>query len=615
MNPSVRRKIEDWAAAGALSGEAEASLTRWLADPAYAPFTPDILALVEAERLDELEDCFRARIEFGTGGIRGRMGPGPNRINTRTIGEAAQGLAAYVLKAGGADSARRGVVIAYDTRRNSDVFARETACILAASGITVHLFDGYRATPELSFAVRDLHAAAGVMISASHNPPADNGFKAYWSDGGQVVPPHDRNIIAEVRRITRIDRMAYDEAVRRGLIRTVKPAVDARYLDVLADLSLSEARGVRVVYTPLHGVGMRSVALALERLGYRDVHAVEAQAVPDGNFPTVDRGVANPEDPKAMTLAIRKAADVGADLVLASDPDADRIGCALPHPEKGWQAAPEELALNGNQIGVVLCRYILERRKALGRLPAAGLVCKTAVTTDLTSLIARSFGMETVDDLLVGFKYIGAVIERLPADAVFLFGTEESHGYLADPRLRDKEAATGVLLVECAATLKARGKTIRDYLDDIHRAYGYFREIQKSVSREGASGHREIETIMRRLREDPPGAIGGHPVVEVIDRQTGQAKNLKTGAIRAVEGDRGNILIFTFTGAGHTRVTARPSGTEPKIKYYVSAASVDTLPMASDDLKRTRQAVDRMAEEIIAGILAASDAALAAPAV
>ena len=607
MPPSLHKKIDGWTASAALSSEAAANLSRWLTEPAYAEFEAELTVLIETSNLDELEDAFRTQIEFGTGGIRGKMGAGPNRINARTIGETAQGLAQYILKAGGADGPERGVAIARDTRINSDLFARETACILAGNGVRAHLFDSCRATPELSFAIRELNAVAGVVVSASHNPPSDNGFKAYWSDGGQVVPPHDKGIIAEVRSITAIRRVDYEQARQQGLIQTVDATIDARYSQLLGDLTLSDARDVRVVYTPLHGVGMTSVGVAFKQLGYTDVHLVEAQVVQDGTFPTVARGVANPEDPGAMALAINLAVEVEADIVLASDPDADRIGCAVPHPDKGWHAAPSELAFNGNQIGAILAHYILSRKQAMGQLPPRGLVCKTAVTTDLTSVIARSFGVETVDNLLVGFKYIGAVIERMEPGTVFLFGTEESHGYLADARIRDKDAATGVLLAECAAVMKRQGRTLRDYLDDVYREYGYFREIQKAVSREGASGNREITAIMKGLREHPPKTIGGRSVYEVVDRQTGRAYNTQTGKTRAVEGDQGNILIFTFTDVGHTRVTARPSGTEPKIKYYVSASSVDHPQLASEELNTTRRAVDQLAEDIIQGIITVSN--------
>ena len=447
--------------------------------------------------------------------------------------------------------------------------------MLAANGVPVLIFDGYRSTPALSFAVRELGAAAGVVISASHNPPEDNGFKVYGPDGGQVVAPHDEGMTGEIRRVGEIRRIPFDEGIERGLIRTIDPQVDARYVTVLTDLSLDGARDVRVVYTPLHGVGMTSVAKALEQLGYRDVHYVDEQVAPDGAFPTLDGGIANPEKPSAFRLGIRKAAETEADLVLASDPDADRVGCALPLPDRGWEAAPEDLVLNGHQIGALLCHYILSRKQAEGTLPARGLFCKTAVTSDLAALIARSHGLEVVDDLPVGFKHVGAEIERMPAGTSFVFGTEESHGYLADARIRDKEAATGILLAEYAALVKRENRTLRDELDGIYRTYGYFREVQRSVALPGAEGARRIEGIMAALRAKPPRRIGGLTVCRMIDRLSGRAGDLRTGTAGPVAGERVNILVFTFSEAGHTRVIVRPSGTEPTIKYYVSSSTRD----------------------------------------
>jgi phosphoglucomutase len=599
--------IDRWSEEGHLSKAAAASLRLWLTDQSYAAFVPEILDSIRLEKKTDLEDQFRKTIEFGTGGIRGTMGPGPNRINVRTIGEAAQGLAQYVLNSGGPEAPERGVAIAYDTRHNSDMFARETASIMAGNGIRVHLFDAPRSTPQLSFAVRDLNAVAGVVISASHNPPSDNGFKAYWSDGGQVVPPHDGNIIAQVRTIETIHRLEFGEASGTGLIRIIDSSLDERYRAVLGRLTLADQRDVRLVYTPLHGVGMTSVAAALEVLGYTDLHIVSEQSVPDGSFPTVAGGVANPEDPGSFALAIRDAALLDADLALASDPDADRFGCAVPHPLNGWHAEPKALALTGNQIGAILCHYILDARKTRGLLPKRGLVCETVVTTDLVGVIARSFGLDVEDNLLIGFKYIGATIDAMPEDMRFVYGTEESHGYLADSDIRDKEAATGVLLVECAAVLKSQGKTLRDYLDEIYRKYGYFQQVQTSTYRKGAEGSREIAAIMDGLRGNPPRNIGGHDVVEVVDRQTGIATRLKTGETRNVDGDRGNLLIYTFTEPGHTRVAVRPSGTEPKIKYYISASILDNPEFQLADWESTKTAIDDLADEVVHGMLLAAD--------
>ncbi|MCY3555607.1 MAG: phospho-sugar mutase [Gemmatimonadetes bacterium] len=644
------QKINAWIGEGVLSRTAGEAIVCWLDDPACEAFVDEIRALVDDGDTDELEDAFGSAIAFGTGGMRGRMGPGPNRFNTLTVGRAAQGLARYVSRmrggseqtgdgpdcdepagdgpdgdepAGdGPDGKHRrdlgsgpegshnrtlgsrtgtGIVVAWDTRNNSETFAKETARVLAANGVPVLIFDGYRSTPALSFAVRELGAAAGVVISASHNPPEDNGYKVYGPDGGQVVSPHDEAITGEMRRVDEIRHIPFDEGIERGLIRTVDPLVDARYIAVLADLSLDQARDVRVVYTPLHGVGMTSVGAALEQLGYRDVHYVEEQVAPDGAFPTLEDGIANPERPSAFRLGIRKAAETGADLLLASDPDADRIGCALPLPDRGWEASEGDLVLNGHQIGALLCHYLLSRKQEAGALPPRGLFCKTAVTSDLAALIARSYGLEVVDDLPVGFKHVGAVIDRLPEGTSFVFGTEESHGYLADARIRDKEAATGILLAEFSARAKRENRTLRDELDGIYRTYGYFREVQRSVALPGAEGARRIEDIMAALRSAPPERIGGRAVCRVIDRLSGQVRDLRSGTTGSVAGEQVNILVFTFSEAGHTRVIVRPSGTEPTIKYYVSASSVDLggTRISTRDMDGSRHAIDCLAKSVL----------------
>ena len=606
----ILKNIELWVAAGELSGAAGKNAVLWLTDPVYAAAVADIQNLVLAGDVEELEDAFRIRIEFGTGGIRGAMGPGPNRINLRTVGEAAQGIAQYILKSG-TDTPHRGVVIAYDTRNNSEDFANEVAAVLAGNGIHARLFGTFRSSPQLSFTVRQTNAVAGVVISASHNPPTDNGIKVYWSDGGQVVPPHDRNIIAEVKSVRAIKKCDFSQAVEKGLVGNLGRTIDTLYLRELANLSLSPERNVRLVYTPLHGVGTTSISPVLHILGYADLHVVASQAQPDGNFPTVRNGIANPEDPHALALAVEKAAEIDADMVIASDPDADRLGCAVPDSRYGWNAPLEDLALNGNQIGVVLCHYLLQTKKNRREPAGGGVVAKTIVTTDLTSIIARAFDATVVDDLLVGFKYIGGIIANLLPGAKFLFGTEESHGYLAGSFTRDKDAAVAaVLLSECAADLKTRRRTLRDYLDDIYREYGYFREIQESVFRSGAQGSRDIVQIMESLRTHPPRQIGGCDIVEIIDRRVGRALNLQTGVGRRIDGAKGDVIAFTFTSAGHSRVTARPSGTEPKIKYYVSAASVDHPHLCGSNLEETKTAIDQLAAQILKGMVDDAEARL-----
>jgi len=608
MSTAITAQVRKWAESGELSSESATALQSWLSAPEFAEFKRDLEALVRAKDVDELEDAFRTHIEFGTGGIRGKMGPGPNRINLRTLGEAAQGLTNYVKQG---NPSAGSVVIAHDTRNNSELFAREVASIVAGNGVTARLFKEHRSTPELSFALRKTGAAAGIVISASHNPPSDNGVKAYWRDGGQVVAPHDKAIMTEVKGVGEIARVDFEQALASGKIQYLGEEIDSEYCVRLTGLSLRAERDISIVYTPLHGVGATSVVPALEALGFAGLHLLAEQAIPDGNFSTVTGGVANPEDPGTMQLAIKKASEIGADIVLASDPDADRLGCALPDPDLGWKADPAVLSLNGNQIGAILCNHILECMVEMGGNPETGVVAKTIVTTDLTAIIARSFGAQVVDNLLVGFKYIGALIENLPEGSHFLFGTEESHGYLSGDFVRDKDAASAaILLAECAAWLKTRDLTLRQYLDDIYRKHGYFREIQKATYREGAQGNREIGQIMSGLREDPPTTIGGREVIEVIDYQTGQARNLLTGQSREITADRGKVMAFTFTEAGHTRVTARPSGTEPKIKYYVSASSADNPALTSGDLTVTKSGIDALAGEIATGILKAADAAL-----
>jgi phosphoglucomutase len=604
-----RETIHAWVSAGTLSEEAAANLDQWLSNDDYQAFHNTIKKSIDSEDLDELEDAFRTKIAFGTGGIRGRMGAGPNCINLRTIGEAAQGLAQYVLKssslAGGSS-----IAIAYDTRNNSDVFAREVASIAAGNGLTAWLFESPRATPELSYAVRKLGTSAGVVITASHNPPRDNGFKAYWSDGAQVVAPHDKAIIGEVNGIPEIKRINYDEATESKQIRSMPSTMDADYVHDTS-LPLGIHRKVSIVFSPLHGVGATSIMPALANLGFDDITVIDEQNDFDGNFPTIADGVANPEDTGAMTMAINRARANDADLVMASDPDADRLGCAIPLTKRGWDADPAELALNGNQIGVLLCHHLLTCRKANGTLPVSGTFAKTIVTTDLSAAIARSFGLNVEDNLLVGFKYIAQVIAELDDPSTFLFGTEESHGYLATQAIRDKDAASAaMILADCAASRKAQGSSIREYLDEIYQEYGYYREIQKSVTREGATGSRDILHIMKSLRESPPTVIANRPVIKVVDRQAGTAQTPKTGKIQPVEGERANVLVFTLTDAGHTRVTARPSGTEPKIKYYISATSQDLTDLASPDLDATRSKVDQAAQDILNDIVAIAEASL-----
>ena len=580
--------LESARTSGALLPEALDRLEAWLTAPQYAAdraLVEAISEIVDAGDFSALNDAFHTVVPFGTGGRRGPMGPGPNRINSRTIGESAQGLAAY-LRARGAE-AGAGVVIAHDTRHRSRQFAEETAAIIAGNGFAAHPFDGPRPTPMLSFAVRHLRAAAGIVISASHNPPSDNGFKVFGPDGAQPAPPDDTELVRAVEAASALSRLDLDDARARGLLRRVGPEVETAYLDEVAALALApEARGLHVVYSPLHGTGTTNVLPVLERAGFR-VTLVDDQAAPDGSFPNVPRHSPNPEEPAALEAGIALAREEDADLVLASDPDADRLGAAAAGPD-GWRA------LTGNEIGALLCSFICEQLHSRGELPAEGFVVKTGVTTDLICAIARDYGLRCVGDLLVGFKWIAKEIARDPG--AFIFGGEESHGFVRGAFVRDKDSAIAALhLAECAATLKARGRTLFDGLEALHGRYGVHSERLSSIAREGARGQAQIQRLMSSLRAEPPPAIGRHRIVEVIDRSDGTVRDPATGAIRrTLRGARGDMLVFLLSHDGKTRLTVRPSGTEPKVKVYAAAYNP---PSAEPDRGSVGAKARRMVED------------------
>jgi len=569
---------------GKISETACNNVKKWLTSTEYHDYQEEIVALVNTGNFTELEDNFHTIIPFGTGGRRGTCGIGPNRINTRTIGESAQGLAAYISQFG-EDAKKRGVAIAYDTRNTSEEFAEFTAKVLAGNGIKTYLFKEFRTTPELSFAVRELGTVAGVVISASHNPPSDNGFKVYWEDGGQIVAPHDKAIIQEVNKVTTLNLMELDEAEKQKLFEYVGKEVDEKYIQNVLDLALTSDRNVKIVYSPLHGTGQTSIIPVLQKAGFQDLHFVEQQMSPDGDFPFVKDNFPNPEILAASEMAITLAKEIDADVGMTSDPDADRLGVFSKFTDEDGNA--QWIKLNGNQVGVLLVDFILSKLKQQGKLPKKGVVVKTMVTTDLASIIARDFGMLTVDNLLVGFKFIAEVIRNLPPDQEFIFGVEESLGYLRGTFVRDKDAATAAISVaELAADLKAQGKSLYDRLNEIYKQYGYFLETLKNVYVSGAEGVARVARMMEGLRSQPPQELAGACVIEVIDRLTGTAIAPETGnVIREVEGTRGNVLVFVLSEDGHTRVTIRPSGTEPKVKYYgaISAIRRDTSSGISDE--------------------------------
>ncbi len=587
---------------GKISESAYENAKKWLTTDAYREYRERITALIQEHQFSEIEDCFYTHIPFGTGGRRGTCGVGPNRINTRTIGESAQGLAAYIEQFG-AEATTRGVVVAYDTRNTSKTFADYTASVLTGNGIKTYLFPEFRATPELSFAVRELGTIAGVVISASHNPPSDNGFKVYWEDGGQIVAPHDHAIIENVNQVTDLSVKDLDDAQQQGLFEYVGEDLDAEYIRRVTDLSLSSNRHVRIVYSPLHGTGQTSILPVLRKAGFQDLHLVEAQMTPDGNFPCVKDHFPNPELPATYEMAMELAEKVDADIGMTSDPDADRLGVFCKHYDHTGKV--QWVLLNGNQVGVLLVDFILNKLEEQESLSEHGLVVKTLVTTDLVSLIAQEYGVGTVDDLLVGFKYIGEVIRNLTEEQEFVFGTEESLGYLRGTFVRDKDAATAAItLAELTAGLKALEMSLVDRLNDLYRKYGFFYESLDNAYVSGAEGVARVKRMMKGLRSRPPLELGGKRVIEVIDRQDGTVIAPETGkVIREVEGTKGNVLVFVLSEDQHTRVTVRPSGTEPKMKYYGAIRKDVSFKVSDEELEQlkteTKKALSSCVEALV----------------
>ncbi len=507
-----------------------------------------------------LEDAFYRNLEFGTGGLRGIMGVGTNRMNKYVVGMATQGLANYILK----NVKREGlsVCISFDSRNHSEEFAKISAEILAANGLDVYLFESLRPTPELSYSIRSTHSIAGIMVTASHNPAEYNGYKVFWEDGGQITSPVDKDVVAEVNRITDPSMIHYTpaEGTRQGRITVMGSDMDEKYLRDILSLTLSpEARAkhndIKFVYTPLHGTGVRLVPECLKRLGFKNVYHVPEQDVNDGNFPTVVSP--NPEEASALKMALEVAEKEKADIVLATDPDADRMGIAVRDNEGRMTL------LNGNQTASILTYYILTRWKELGKLSGKQYIVKTIVTSELLREIAESFNVKCFN-VLTGFKYIAEVVLRNEGKEEFICGGEESYGFNVGEFVRDKDAPVACsMLAECAAWAASKGKTLYQLLQDIYAEYGYRKEALASVVRKGKTGAEEIEKIMSDLRNNVPAALAGKKVVRTVD----YLETEKTGLPKS------NVLQF-FSAEGDV-VTVRPSGTEPKIKFYFGAKGED----------------------------------------
>lgn len=530
----------------------------------------EIKQLMEQES-PELEESFYKDLEFGTGGLRGIMGVGSNRMNKYTVGMATQGLANYLLKSFPGEEIK--VAIAYDSRNNSRFFAETTAAVFSANGIRVFLFEELRPTPELSFAIRHLGCHSGVVLTASHNPKEYNGYKAYWNDGAQLITPHDKNVIEEVGKIAGIDDVKF--TANDALISAIGNEVDEAYLEQVASLSLSRKAiegqsNLKIVYSPIHGTGVTMVPRMLEKLGFTNVTVLESQSEPDGNFPTVV--YPNPEEEEAMSLALARAKEIDADLVMATDPDTDRVGIAVKNHKGEWQL------LNGNQTGALLVHYLITAWKKNGKLTGKQFVAKTIVTSELLDTIAAKNDV-TCYNTLTGFKYIAALIKEKEGKEEYIGGGEESYGYLIGEAVRDKDAvAACALIAELTAVAREEGLSLFEKLLAIYEEYGIYREHLISITRKGMKGAEEIQEMMKDLRANPPKTINGSETVRMIDYQALVEKDLSSGAEKAVDQPKSNVLQFYL--ADGSKISARPSGTEPKIKFYFSVA--DELPSAAD---------------------------------
>ncbi|MBI4185467.1 phospho-sugar mutase [Candidatus Berkelbacteria bacterium] len=570
-------------AKGKLSPAAATAIHDWLRESAYVKFRDEINQLIRNEDWITLEDGFFKHITFGTGGMRGPVGVGPNRINTRTIGEATQGFIRY-FKAQFPKVLKPTIILGYDMRLTHEELSKHCAAVLAANGVRVLRFDGWRATPELSFAVRLLQADGGIVISASHNPPADNGFKAYWRDGAQIVPPHDDRIMAEVAQVTEIKTMDYQEAVTNGWIETIGTEVDDAYYSAVLNESLSLNRSASIVYSPIHGCGQRSLLPVLERAGFK-VDQVKEQMAPDGHFPNVPNHIANPEIPSANELTGQQVVQSGADIGLTTDPDADRIAAIVPEPtaESGYQI------IGGNTLAVLVTFYVLSTLKERGQLPVNGFLVKTLVTTPMLDAIAADFGMKMYGDTLVGIKYIAQTVREHQDEGKeqFLVGGEESYGMMKGTYCREKDAAvTGLMLAEYASNLKEDGKTLLDVLNTLYHRYGYYLESQIRYPFPGAAGFSAMNRMMAAFRDTPPAKLNGTTIVKITDR---------------VQAADGSFIVRLFLSSdGKNVVTVRPSGTEPIVKFYTalcneSAKGDSDLTLVRNNL---RERITRIESEL-----------------
>lgn len=561
-------------------------IDRWLSS-SYDDETKKVInQLLEAKEYEQLTDAFYKDLEFGTGGLRGIMGVGSNRMNKYTVGMATQGLCNYLKIQFPNEQIK--FAIAHDCRNQSDYFAKIVADVCSANDLKVYFFDALRPTPELSFAIRELGCHSGVMLTASHNPKEYNGYKAYWNDGGQLIAPHDKNVIEEVNKISDIDQVKFE--TKEDNIVSIGKEMDQLYIDKITELSLRpEAvkmeEDLNIVFSPIHGTAIMLVPNALEKWGFKNVNIVEEQATPNGDFPTVI--YPNPEEEEAMQLSIEQAKRNNADLVMATDPDSDRVGVAIKNNKGEFQL------LNGNQICSLLVNYVISSMKDLDKLPENPYVVKTIVTTPLIAEIAKQNHVKYYETL-TGFKHIGALITKLKGKEQFIVGGEESYGYLVGDLVRDKDAVIScTFIAEMTAYYRSQGKSLFDALIEIYQQYGFYKEKLISITKKGKSGAEEIGKMMQTLRNDPPTELAGSKVVKICDYQSGVENDIENNAKSIIDLPKSNVLQFTTEDG--SIVSARPSGTEPKIKFYFSTK---VILNKKDDFDLKEEALNKKLEQL-----------------
>ena len=564
----------------------ELNVQRWLSGN-YDANTKQVIHDLQANNKEELQDAFYRNLEFGTGGLRGIMGVGTNRINKYTIGMATQGFSNYLLKTYPNESIS--VAIGHDSRNNSRFFAETTAQVFAANGIKVFLFEALRPTPELSFAIRQLKCKGGVVCTASHNPKEYNGYKAYWDDGGQLVPPHDKNVISEVELIQSVDEVKWSGGENN--IQLMGEAMDQDYIKMLKSLSvypeiIAQQQDLKIVYTPIHGTGITLVPKVLASFGFTNVTIVDEQATPDGNFPTVK--YPNPEESETMSIGLAKAKAMDADILLGTDPDADRVGVGVKNHKGEW------VLMNGNQTAVLAFAYMMEARRAKGIAAPNDMVVTTIVTTEMINQVAKINEVNCYN-VLTGFKWIAELVKEKEGKENYIIGGEESFGLMIGDQIRDKDAVSAVaLLCEMAAYEKSKGKTLFDKMIELYIQYGFYYENLISITKKGMNGQQEIKDMMDGYRQSPPVTIDGEAVLTLLDYELQLGKNLQTGETWKLNLPKSNVLQF-ITAKG-SKISARPSGTEPKIKFYFSV-NTELKDRASFDSKY------QMLQEKINGII------------